>query len=136
MTPDEACAALYAEFLDQWAARTPLELEGEPFKTPAPGTTWARLSFRGLGGGQHTMGDESARIFRRRAAAVVNVFTPATAGMKTARTLAHAARAILEGRRVEGLDFLSGQVTETPLDKSQRNRQIDVVVECTYDETK
>jgi hypothetical protein len=138
VTPDEARRAIYDEFLDQWdQGVAALELEGEPFKEPGPGASWARLSFRQLGGGQLTLGPTGSRKYRRRAGAFVQVFVPATqGGMRLGASLAHDARAILEGRRVSGVEFDDGQVSEIPLRRGEKSRQFNVEVRCTYDETK
>lgn len=135
-TIDEARAAIYEEFLDQWGTTTPLALEGRAFSEPPPGVSWARLSMRNLGGGQSTLGDAGARIFRREASVFVQVFTPVNAGMAEGATLAQSARAILEARRIGGVELYDGVVNERPLAPGDKNAQINVEVRCTYDETK
>jgi len=137
VTPDEARAAVYVEFTSQWAGRTVLHRDGEAgFSEPGPGTPWARLSFRNYGGGQLSLGPSGGRKYRRIGAAFVQVFTPAAQGTGVGATLAHEARAILEGRSISGVDFNDGIITETPLDAGEKNRQTNVEVRCTYDETK
>jgi hypothetical protein len=137
VTSDEARAIVYDEFQSQWdLAAVPMEFEGEPFKERAPGLPWARLAFRDYGGGQRTLGPEDGRLYVRVGAAFVNIFVPATSGMKDGATLAHTARAILEGRRFGDLVFNDGTTTQTPLSKGEKTRQFNVEVRCTYDERK
>lgn len=144
MTPDEARASAYAAFLDEWGSTTLVQLEGRDFSVPPPGTRWVRVSFRNYGGGQHTLGPPAGsaeapaggRIFRRVGAVLVQVFTPSSEGLGIGATLAHAARAIFEGRRVGGVDFYDGQIRESPLGRGERSYQTNVEVRCSYDETK
>lgn len=137
MTPDEARSAVYVEFAVQWADRTPLHRDGEAgFVEPAPGTAWARLSFRNLAGGQTTMSPLGSRKYTRAAAAFVQVFTPAAAGVGIGATLAHEARAILEGRNVGAVNFTDGTITESPFAEGEKSRQTNVEVRCTYPEDK
>lgn len=137
MTPDQARAAVYKEFKTQWADRTVLHREGEAdFSEPPPGTVWARLSFRNLGGGQLTLGPLGGRKYRRLASAFVQVFSPVSLGLGVGATRAQEARAILEGRTVDGVAFNDGTITEIPLDEGEKNYQTNVEVACTYDEDK
>lgn len=137
MTPDEARSVVYIEFAAQWADRTPLHRDGEAgFEQPPTGITWARLSFRNYGGGQLTLGPTGGRKYRRLGAAFVQVFAPAVKGIGVGATLAHEARAILEGRSINGVEFNDGIVTESPFAEGEKYRQTNVEVRCTYDETK
>jgi hypothetical protein len=137
VTPDQARSAAYAQFLTDWAGRTLVQLEGrEGTNQPVLGQPWVRVAFRHLGGGQYTMGDQNQRVFRRVASVFVQVFTPSVTGMGSGATLAQAARAIFEGRRVSAIDFNDGQVTELPLSSGDREYQTNVEVRGTYDETK
>ena len=137
MTPDEARAAAYTQFLTEWGTTSAVRLEGrEEAGEPAPGTTWVRLSFRNYGGGQQTLGPVGGRKYRRVGAALIQVFTPITAGPGLGATLAHAARAIFESRRFGDLVFNNGTITEIPLQRGEKNHQTNVEVRCTYDEEK
>lgn len=137
MTPDQARAAIYTEFADQWAARTVLHREGElGFSEPAQGIPWARLSVRHTGGGQLTLGPLGGRKYRRRGLAIVQIFSPLASGMSVGATRAHEARAILEGRTVDGVCFDDGVIQELPLGEGERSYQTNVEIEFTYDEDK
>ena len=143
MTPDQARAAVYDEFLTQWADETPVILEGQAgpqAAEPEPGVKWVRVAFRNLGGGQLTLGASGGRKYRRDAAALVQVFVPSVAGTGPGATLAHAARAIFEGKAItvgsERVEFNDGRITEVPLSGGERSLQTNVEVRCTYDETK
>lgn len=136
MTPDAARKAVYDEFLSSWGATTPVTLEGELESEPGPGRPWARLSFRNLDGGQVTLGPSGGRVYRRVAAAFVQVFTPAARGMQAGATLAQQARAIFEGKRIGEVEFNDGTVTEIPLAGGEKSLQTNVEVRCSYDEIK
>jgi hypothetical protein len=142
MTPDQARSAVYKEFALQWADRTVLHRDGEAgFVEPNPGIAWVRLSFRNLGGGQLTLGPALGRKYRRTASAFVQVFTPPVQGVGVGATLAHDARAILEGVAIlavgtERVEFNDGVVTESPFSEGEKFRQTNVEVRCSYDETK
>ena len=137
MTPDEARSAVYKRFKTQWADRTVLHREGEAgFSEPPPGTAWVRLSFRNFGGGQRSLGPVGGRKYRRSASVFVQAFTPAVAGVGAGATLAHEARAILEGVDVDGVAFDDGIITELPLGEGEKSYQTNVEVRATYDETK
>lgn len=137
MTPDEARAATYTQFLSGWGTTTTVRLEGrEEAGEPGPGIPWVRVAFRHYGGGQQTLGPAGGRKYQRVGAALVQVFTPITSGPGLGATLAHAARAILESRRFGDLVFNDGQITEIPLRGGEKNHQTNVEVRCTYDEEK
>lgn len=137
MTPDEARAETYRQFLTAWGTTTTVRLEGrEEAGEPATGTPWVRVAFRNFGGGQQTLGPAAGRKYLRTGAVLVQVFTPVDRGIGLGATLSHAARAIFEGRRFGDLYFFDGQVREIPLSGGDKNNQINVEVRATYDETK
>lgn len=142
MTPDEARSAVYSRFLDQWDDRTVVALEGreDDNSEPGPDVRWVRLSVRNLGGGQLTLGPTGGRKYRREASAFVQVFTPSSKGMGPGATLAHEARAILEGTTItvgtERVEFYDGTIREIPLGAGEKSLQVNVEVRFSYDETK
>lgn len=138
MTPDQAASAIYAEFLAQWGTSTRVVLDGQGDQTePGPGVEWVRVSFRDYAGGQHTLGPIGSRKYRRLGAAWVQTFVPVERGRGRGTTLAHAARAILEGRTL-GLELSTydGVVTQVPLPRGEKSYQTNVEVRVAYDETK
>lgn len=99
MTELEARQLVEARF----AARWPIESADVPFmidnERAVTGDRFASLSIRGTtGAGQLTTGPEGTRLFERRGAIYVRIWTPQGEGPAGGAALCDAARRVLEGR--------------------------------------
>lgn len=89
-------------------------LENEQFEPPSD-LEWVRVSVRHFDGGQESLGDVGLRKFSRVGALFVQIFIPQdTGGTAPADTIAHEARALLEGKKLTGttVNLLTSQIRE------------------------
>lgn len=120
-------------FAASWdGVKCPYVGDNESFDKPkAP---WARIVVRNTAGGQHTLGPEGTRVYRRIAHVLIQIFTEKGKGTKEADTLAQAAIAIFEGKKINGLCFNDGLAREIGSDGEWYTVVVDVTFD--YDETK
>ena len=100
----------------------------------APHSPWARIVVRNTAGGQHTLGPQGSRVYRRIAHVLIQIFTTSGTGTKDADLLAQAANNIFEGKTINGLCFNDGTVREVGSDGEWYQVVLDVSFD--YDETK
>jgi hypothetical protein len=115
---ETATEIAYQHWLTEWvlggSSRTPFVFENENSESLDGGdVAWARVSVRELTGGQETLGQPGNRKFLRNMRVFVQIFTLVNQGMKEARELASAARAVWEARRISGLNFWDAIVTDS-----------------------
>ena len=129
-TANEAKEAIYQRFVDNFTGVTAdrITFDNEEFEEPDTGA-WVRLTVRGLGRAQNTLGKLGNRRFRATASLFVQVYTETNTGVKQSDTLTKEAADIYEGVSFSGLDFNSVEVNETgPEDKWYQS-----VVEAQFD---
>lgn len=112
MTIPEAREAVYQEFIDVWANRTPVVLENEAGDGDGLSVSWAHVFLKGDGAEQASIGAAGNRIFDRFARVYIDIHSPINAGTDAGSSLATAARDIFEARRIGDLVFLEGRVDE------------------------
>ena len=112
----EATDAVVKRWIANWTGTTKTDLEGENF-TPTRGEAYARLTIRHIVGVQSTQGSTGNRRFRRKAEAIVQLFTPATGGAAAGNALMHTAKNIFEATSFSNLRFIgSAQLAELGVD--------------------
>lgn len=136
MTANEAREIIYQAFVDSWnpkAPKVPVTFTNERFdsnKVPE----FVRVSVRHGPGGQWTLGVEGGRVYRRRGAVVVQVYSSVDRGLLRMDELTTAARDIFEGKTIHQVMFNDGNIFELPPEGEWARG--DVSVFFTYDETK
>lgn len=133
LTLGEAREVAYQEWADQWTA-TPFTFDDEENAFDETAEPWARFTVRNTGGGQETLGPETARKFLREASAFATIYTLADTGQAAADQLSQEARAIFEGRRVNGLMFTNGITREAGTDGRWKLTEVEIFF--TYEEVK
>ena len=96
----DARESLYAQFYDSFTGvpQSRIYLDNDD-RTPSDDLPWVRLTVRHFGGGQESLGDVGSRKYNRTGSVLVQVFVPqGEGGIRTADTLAHEARGLLEGK--------------------------------------
>lgn len=115
-TIDQARAAVQTRWIQQWGNTTPYVFENEAGKEPSTAVPWVRVSFRNLGGTQHSLGGIGNRVWQRDARVFIQVMAPANKGMQGGADIAQQARAVFEGERLGELICYEGNVRETKPD--------------------
>jgi len=136
MTQDEARAIIHQAFVDNWsptAPAVPYTFDNRKFDSSNL-LEWVSVSVRHGLGGQLTLGPEGGRVYRRRGAVVVEVYSPVDRGLLRLDELTTAARDIYEGKNLSQVMFNDGQILERKPDGKWARG--DVSVFFTYDETK
>lgn len=103
-TTAAAREAVYGRFVTNWEAEwpdVPYVFDNEAANAE---DTWVRVSVRHLTSTQDTLGVPTARRWRRRALAFVQIFTPVNAGAGGADDYAETVRSTFEGTSFSGLD--------------------------------
>ena len=134
-TLNQAKEAVYKRFVDNFTgvALARIAFDNEEFEVPDAGD-WVRLTVRGRGRAQDTLGKPGNRRFRSAASVLVQVYTPADTGVKQSDALAKEAADLFEGVSFSGLDFQVAEVRETGPDG--RWYQSIVEAEFEFDEIK
>jgi len=136
MTTDQARTIIYQEFEDKWnpsAPTVPFCFPNEEFDA-SDLKEWVRVSVRHALGGQWTLGQSGGRVFRRRGAVYIEVYSPVDRGLLRLDELMSAARDIYEGKNISQVCFNDGQCFELPAEEQWARG--DVSVAFWYDETK
>lgn len=136
MTRNQARERIYRAFVDNWnpsAPRVPFSFPNEDFNSSGL-LEWVRVSMLHTEGGQWTLGRKENRVYRRRGAVFIEVYSPVDRGLLRLDELMQAARDIFEGENHEQVMFNDGQALELPVDGQWARG--DVSVFFTYDETK
>lgn len=130
-TSNEAKEAVYARFVANYTGvdvDTNLALDNEEFDEPEA-APWVRLTVRGLGRAQNTLGRSGNRRFRSRGLVFVQVYVPANTGVQQSDSLAKEAADLFEGVSFSGLDFRAADIQETGPD----GKWFQTVVEAEFD---
>jgi hypothetical protein len=99
---NEARAAIYTQFLDNWGATTASYcMDNEDFK-PNGRAPWVRLTVMHTGGNQHTLGAKGQRKFRRNGKLFIQVFVRKGEGLLAADTVLVKAYELFEGVSLAG----------------------------------
>lgn len=136
MTANQARKIIYQEFLDEWdppSPAVPIVFDNELMdadETPE----WVRLRVVHTPGGQHTLGAPGGRIYRRRGAVVIEIFSAVNQGLLRLDELGAAALSIFEGQTLSQVMFNDGMYRELPSDGQWAKGEVSVLF--TYDETK
>ncbi len=136
MTQNEAREIIYQAFVDNWdptAPKVPFTFANEKFDSSRL-PEWVKVLVRHGQGGQWTLGQTGDRVYRRRGAVIVEVYTAVDRGLLRLDELTVAARDIFEGKNHSQVMFTDGQVFERAPDGQWARG--DVSVFFTYDETK
>jgi hypothetical protein len=136
-TSNESRAIVYSEFVTNWPSAlsptVPHTFDNEAFDSDGL-SEWVRLIVRQTGGGQYTLGAAGTRVFRRRAAVLVELYVAVDSGLQRMDELARAAREIFEAKTISQVAFYDGDYRElSPLDGWMRGL---VTVSFDYDEQK
>ena len=119
---------------DGWSTATPYVFDNEELNRQV--AAWARLSIRDLAGGQYTMGKTGNRKFRRRGQVIAQAFTETGIGTAKCLRLAEQARDIYEGKRVNDILFLDGDIQRVGVPKGDRYYQVVMFCPFWYTVTK
>lgn len=136
MTQSEARIIIHQAFVDNWsptAPAVPYTFPNEDFDAKDL-PEWVRVGVRHVTGGQWTLGPKGDRVYRRRGAVVVEVYSPVDRGLLRLDELMTAARDIYEGENLSQVMFNDGNATELDPDGTWARGIVSVFF--TYDETK
>lgn len=136
MTQNEARNNIHQAFVDNWNPSAPVVpycFDNENFDTKSL-PEYVHLMVRQGTGGQWTLGKEGGRVYRRRGAVVIEVYSPVDRGLLRLDELTTAARDIFEGENHSQVMFNDGNIFG--LKPEGRWARGDVSVFFTYDETK
>lgn len=136
MTQDEAREIIYQAFVDNWspsAPKVPYTFANEKFDASSL-REYVEVSVRHGVGGQWTLGRKGGRVYRRRGAVLIEVYSPVDQGLLRLDELTKAARDIYEGENLSQVTFDDGQVLEVPPEGKWARGRVSVFF--TYDETK
>jgi len=99
----DARETIYQEFMTAWGTTTAVYFDNEEADPPVS-TSWVRFAVRHLGSTLEAIGGTGAlggvNKFQRTGLAFIQVFVPQNQGLRSADTLAQAARAIFEGKNL------------------------------------
>lgn len=101
-TTNAAKIAINDRFIAEWTGKTPFTLDNDDFTEP-DGVPWTRLTVRGIGGGQTSLGKVGNRRYDRLGQIVINIFTPVEEGTSRGDILAQEALDLFEGTRFNGV---------------------------------
>lgn len=105
-TLNEARAAVYERWLDEWENAAPSCFDNEAFDPPKDASgkalPWARCSVRSMVGGQETLGEPGNRKYTRKALVRVELYGVPGVGMKAVDLLVQRAMGMFEGRSLPG----------------------------------
>lgn len=111
MSVGDARNTIYTRFINEWADRTPFQLDNETFEIPTSGP-WVRLVVRNTLGEQDTLGRPGNRKYLRNGFIAGQVFTPVNEGTAQGDLLAEQLRDIFEGTSFGGILANNGTITE------------------------
>ncbi len=120
MTYAAELSAIEARFLDNWST-TPVAMDDSgPVVDPTTrniveqpdDSAWVRLSVRGAGEQQASLGGLTTVQFRNVGVITVSIFTPIREGHAAGRTLADTAGAIFRTEQFSGITCRAASVTE------------------------
>lgn len=131
-TLSQAKEAVYTRFVAQWGSTSPFVFDNEELEEPDG--PWVRLTVRGVGRAQETLGRVGNRKFRTAAAVFVQVYTRTNTGVKQGDALATQAKDIFEATSFSGLDFNDGEVRETGPDGKWYQHMAEIAFD--YEEIK
>ncbi len=134
-TLNEAKEAIYLRFTGNFTgvALAQIAFDNEELEEPAT-SDWVRLTVRGTGREQETLGKVGNRRFRSHASVFVQVYTEVNTGVQQGDALAKEAADIFEGVSFSGLDFQAADVRETGPDGKWYQHIVEA--EFDYDEIK
>ncbi len=136
MTPSEARTIIHQAFVNNWDPSTPAvpyTFANEEFNSSGL-PEWVRVLVRHGIGGQWTLGQIGDRVYRRRGAVLVEVYSSVDQGLLRMDELTKAALDIFEGANHSQVMFNDGNIFELPPDGSWARGEVSVFF--TYDETK
>lgn len=136
MTENEARKIVYQSFVEGWnpvSPEVPFAFDNEAFDARNL-SEWVRVSMRASLGGQETLGPKGSRVYRRRGAVLIEVYSPVDRGLLRLDELTRAARDIYEGNNLDQVIFTDAVVTGLP--PSGQWARSTVLVSYYYDETK
>ena len=136
MTPNEARAILYQQFIDNWAPPDPVVpyvFENEHLDTDGL-PEWVKVVVANLSREQHTLGSVGNRVFRGRGAVIAEVHVAADTGLLRLDQLCKAALDLFEAKTIQQVMLHNGTYRELPRAGRWMKGQVSVLF--TYDETK
>ena len=129
----DAKESIANQFISDWGATTAVTLDNEKFEPPVD-AAWVRVATRHFGANQETLGGVGRRKFERQGIASIQVFGQLDKGSRAADTLAQQARAVFEGKTIDGIRFRDVVVRE--IGPTESWYQINVEAEFEYTEVK
>jgi len=126
-------AAIENRWLDNWvtgspsAARTPTQLEQQPF-TPPASDPWVRLNVLRGEGLQISSGDPGNNTNRYAGVISIQIFAKAGLGAGTAEALADLAATVFRNQRFSGIFCRVPYISSTPPDEAEPWHQVNVTV--------
>lgn len=136
MTENEVHRIIHQAFIDGWnptGPEVPFVFDNERFDAREP-DEFVRVIVRPVPGGQTTLGPVGGRVYRRRGAVLIEVYSPVDRGLLRLDELTRAARDIYEGKTISLVMFNDGNTVSLP--PNGRWARGNVLVSFTYDETK
>jgi hypothetical protein len=136
MTRNQAREIMYQAFIDGWnptAPKVPYTFDNEAFDAKGL-PEYVHLFVRHGTGGQWTLGQKGNRVYRRRGAVVVELYSPVDQGLLRMDELATAARDIFEGENHSQVMFNDGNFLEGKPEGAWARGMVSIFF--TYDETK
>lgn len=138
MTPQEARAAIYERFLEEWldhsdSENVPVLYDNTKGDIPSDGSAFVRIAIRNSGGGQETHADTSGKPrFVRFGTVTVQVFTESGKGFVRSKhdSLCDIALRAFE-RRADGVWFRQQRINEIGPDARAPYFQSNVIAEWT-----
>jgi hypothetical protein len=112
-TVNEAKEAVYSRFVANYTgvASNLITFDNEEFEEP-DSDDWIRLTVRGIGRSQSSLGKTGNRRFRSTASVFVQIYVLVNTGIQQADLLAKEAADVFEGTSFSGLDFREASINE------------------------
>lgn len=129
----DAKESMLQAFITDWAAATEVDSDNEKFDTPVD-EDWVRWSCRHNDSNQESLGGVGHRKFTRGGSVFIQVFGRLDKGSRPADALAQNARAIYEGKTIDGVRFTDVIIREIGPDDSWYQINVEAIFE--YTETK
>jgi len=141
MTASEARVIVYNHFKDNWSPPNPAVtnyvFDNEAFD-PEGISEWLKVSMKGTGGGQETLGESGNRVFRRRAVLQIQIYTTVDQGLLRLDALAEAARDLFEAKTISLVMFNNSTYLEDIEEKETKGLWVKGLVQIffSYDQIK